>query len=251
MGTTWSYNLFGIVLNNKKTNKKLLCLNTHNPNWWPNTNEKLDTDEITLNVEEIDLENNSVNTEENNENNENSKCIQVDIIPRSYTCNIEFLYAIRNTMLHQAICNIIKNINCEDLYTIFAGDFNIQGNNENNLSNHLDGTLSSDEYPLLCDRLQEMRLNPQVLNSSFGEKFYNPHVSLYPRGNRKPKYKIKESKSGTNIHYFTQKGYLSPYRILDRIYISNNIELANMKSDDIIKKNNYSDHAIIKLEIKI
>lgn len=235
-------NILSILLKSKKTNKKLLCLNIHNPCWW--IDEKHKSSELHENMmcfEEDEL-NKSIQTQIS------------DINPRNYF-DENILYIIRNISIHNAIDFLTYNItNKNELGVILAGDFNIDGNIDYDVSKHLDGDIFSSNIKNLTDRLDRLNFNT---NRLFDTKFdlINCHKKYYPSNNRDPgkvkvivKDKETRQKVEKEINFFTQKSFNSE-KILDRVYISRNLKMKE-NMNKIIEKQFCSDHVILSVYLE-
>lgn len=224
-------NIFSILIRNKKTNKKLLCLNIHNPCWWLDDKKK-------------------VNIHENMfcEENKLDKSIQTminEINPRSYF-DENILYILRNITIHLGLNEIIiKNKIKSDTGILLAGDFNIDGNLDSDTSNHLDGETAASTIKILTDRIDRLNFNTRkLLNIEFN--LINCHRSYYPSNNeRAKKVKILVKKVEKEVEFFTQKRFNE--KILDRIYISKNLKLN--ENDKVIEPLFCSDHVILSTQI--
>ena len=229
-------NIFNVLIRNKKTNKKLLCLNIHNPWWW------LD-DKQEINVHE------NMFCEEDNLN----KSIQTfiaEVNPRNYF-DEDILYILRNVTIHYALNIMINKIKDKNnLGIILAGDFNIDGNLDYESSNHLTERIA---YKKLTDRLDKLNFDTRkLLNTTFS--LLNCHRSYYPSNREKArnvkiivKDKERKCKVEKEIGFFTQKNFKNE-KILDRIYISRNLKI--MQSDKVIEPLFCSDHVILQTNIE-
>lgn len=232
-------NILSILIRNKKTNKKLLCLNIHNPCWWIDDKKKVNIHENMF-------------CEENNLD----KSIQTfinDVNPRNYF-DENILYILRNITIHSAI-NIMVNkiMDTDNLGIVLAGDFNIDGNLDSDTSNHLDGEILSSNIKILTDRLDRLNFDTRkLLNTRFN--LINCHRSYYPSNTEEAgivkiivKDKEKRCKVEKDVEFFTQKSFNSK-KILDRIYISKNLRVDDNKK--VIEPLFCSDHVILSTYIK-
>jgi hypothetical protein len=243
-------NILSVLLKDKGTNRELLCLNIHNPCWWLDDKNISKVDESM--ICEDDGYNKSIQTQINNIN------------PRKYF-DEDILYILRNISIHKAINILLNNIILsrsdegleQDEYNpqiIFAGDFNIQGNSDYDVSNHLDGVLQSSNIKIFNDKINKINFNTSKLfNTNFN--LLNCHKKYYPSNENKPgKVKIriydkeKKCKVEKDVNFYTQKSF-DKEKILDRIYISNDFEI-NENMVDIIEEKFCSDHVILSVYLE-
>ncbi len=234
-------NIFSLLIRNKKTNKKLLCLNIHNPCWWVDDKQKINVHENMF-CEEDNLDK-SIQTFIENEN------------PRNYF-DENILYILRNITIHYALNIMINKIKDKNnLGIILAGDFNIDGNLDSESSNHLDGKIAASDIKNLTDRLDRLNFDTRkLLNTSFN--LINCHRSYYPSNREKArnvkimiKDKERKCKVEKEVAFFTQKRFNNE-KILDRIYISRNLKIILNNKVKVIEPLFCSDHVILETNLE-
>jgi hypothetical protein len=231
-------NMLCVLLKDISTGKKVMCLNIHNPCWWIND---VNTSEIHENMlcEEYNNDK-SIQTQINNINY------------RNYFDN-DILYILRNISIHNAIDILSKDIDKDELCIILAGDFNIQGNLDYDVSNHLDGNLKTSDIENFNQKIKKLNFNAnKFLNTNFD--LLNCHKKFYPSNkNEAGKVKIivkdkeKNYKVEKDVNFYTQKSF-DTERILDRIYVSKNLKIDY--DNKPIEPSFFSDHNILNIKIK-
>ena len=231
-------NMLCVLLKDISTDKKVMCLNIHNPCWWISDMNKSENHENMI-CEEYNNDK-SIQTQINNIN------------PRNYFDN-DILYILRNISIHNAIDILSQDIDRDELCIILAGDFNIQGNLDYDVSNHLDGDLQSSDIVNFNEKIKKLNFNAsKFLNTNFD--LLNCHKKFYPSNkNEAGKVKIivkdneKNCKVEKYVNFYTQKSF-NMERILDRIYVSKNIDIND--ESNVIEPLFCSDHVILSIYIK-
>ena len=166
--------------------------------------------------------------------NIHNPCWWIDKFNKEEIYNKDILYFLRNLSIHDCINNIITEIeDKENLNVIFAGDLNIDSNSNSELSNHLDGIIKSSEIDILKNRFKLLNINPNFFDSNF--ELRNVHYKYYP---------VKYDEA---LRFYTHINIKNQKKILDRIYVSDNIKIFNDKK--ILEKTKYSDHLILQVRI--
>ena len=166
--------------------------------------------------------------------NIHNPCWWIDKFNKEEIYNKDILYFLRNLSIHDCINNIITEIeDKENLNVIFAGDLNIDSNSNSELSNHLDGIIKSSEIDILKKRFKLLNINPNFFDSNF--ELRNVHYKYYP---------VKYDEA---LRFYTHINRKNQKKILDRIYISDNIKIFNDKK--ILERTKYSDHLILQVRI--
>ena len=166
--------------------------------------------------------------------NIHNPCWWIDKFNNEQLYDKQILYFLKNISIHNSINNIIDEINDKNkLNVIFAGDFNIDSYSNIQLSNHLDGLVKSSEIEILNKRFKLLNINPHFFDTHF--KLKNVHYKYYP------------VKYNNTFRFYTHINRKNEKKILDRIYVSDNIKVFNDKK--ILEKTKYSDHNILQIRI--